>query len=147
MSDLDLPEDIASSWIECSDRLISLGLQPDVAEKTIAKAYGWGGQGYWRHAKAKETPTVERVEAVLEFLSAQGLTAQEDQVAMILKFPEVLGLELIVMEGNVEKLKKSFFLKGPALIGVLKRKPRVLGTVVDCEGTCQGYCTRCFANF
>lgn len=62
-------------------------------------------------------------------------------------FPEALGLDVQLMAGNVGKLQKTFFMKGAVLQKAILRKPRVLGSVVDCEGSCQGLCTRCFAQF
>jgi hypothetical protein len=67
--------------------------------------------------------------------------------ALIAKFPEVIGLDVELMEANVAKLQKAFFLKASALTGMIKRKPRALGVIVDCEGSCEGMCTRCFAHF
>ena len=143
----DLPEATQTAWEECSNRLEILGLSAEDTEKTLVKAFGWASQAYWRNEKIKEDPVVDQVEAVLDFLTSIGIASEADQAAIITKFPEVLGLEVELMQENVEKLQKAFFLKGPALLGTLKRKPRVLGTLVDCEGSCQGLCTRCFAHF
>ena len=38
-------------------------------------------------------------------------------------------------------------MKGKVLANSIKRKPRALGNIIDCEGTCAGLCTRCWAQF
>ena len=145
----ELPVDIAASWAECSSFLTStFEFDAEEATKILVKAFGWGSQSYWRHERSSITPSLPQLTAVVEFLSSSvGITSPTDQAALLSKFPEVLGLEVELMQGNVDKLKTAFFLKGPALTATLKRKPRALGVVVDCEGTCQGLCTRCFAHF
>lgn len=143
----DLPADTAASWSDCAARLEDLGMEPAAVETTLIKAFGWGSQAYWRHEKEGEAPTLAQVDAVLAFLASLGIASEADQAALVAKFPEVLGLEVALMEGNVAKLQSAFFLKGAALTGTIKRKPRALGVIVDCEGSCQGLCTRCFAHF
>lgn len=143
----ELPEATQTAWQECAVRLADLGLDAEETEKVLVKAFGWGSQAYWRKEKINETPDVDQVHEVLEFLSSIGISSEADQIALITKFPEVLGLDVEIMQENVTKLQKAFFLKGPALTGTLKRKPRALGVIVDCEGSCQGMCTRCFAHF
>ncbi len=143
----DLPADTAAAWADCAARLETLGLEPAAAETALVKAFGWGSQVFWRHEKEGEAPALEQVEAVLAFLASIDIASEADQAALIGKFPEVLGLEVTLMEENVAKLQKAFFMKGAALTGTIKRKPRALGVIVDCEGSCQGLCTRCFAHF
>ena len=111
-------------------------------------AFGWGPQLYWRNEQPRQEPSLQQVDAALAFLAGVvGISSAADQTAVITKFPEVLLVRQELMAGNVAKLQKSFFLKGNALASAIKRKPRVLGATVDCEGTCQGECTRCFAQF
>lgn len=143
----DLPAAAAAPWAECASRLEGLGLTPPQTETIMVKAFGWGSQAYWRHEKEGEAPALVQVDAVLAFLASLGIASEEDQAALVAKFPEVLGLEVGLMEENVAKLKSAFFLKGTALTGAIKRKPRALGVIIDCEGSCAGLCTRCFAQF
>lgn len=48
-------------------------------------------------------------------------------------------------------LRDKWYLKGATLTNAIKRKPRVLGNVINCteegEGACAGLCTRCWAQF
>jgi hypothetical protein len=64
-------------------------------------------------------------------------------------FPEVLGVDTAtVVEPNVALLERMYSIsRGPALAGMLKRKPQVLGNVLDCSGDCAGECNRCWARF
>jgi hypothetical protein len=143
----DLPPETAAAWQEVATRLETLGLTPPQAEKCMIKAFGWDSQGYWRHEKTKETPQADQLDDVLTFLVTIGIGTEEEQAELIAKFPEVIGLDVELMEANVAKLQKAFFLKSTALTGMIKRKPRALGVIVDCEGSCEGMCTRCFAHF
>jgi hypothetical protein len=116
------------------------------ADGLVGRAFGLGSQAYWR-GERREVPSLDKVDAALAFLAGLGVDAPADQAAAILKFPELLAIDQALMEGNVGKLQKNFFMKGKALAAAIKRKPRVLGATVDCEGTCAGECTRCFAQF
>jgi hypothetical protein len=66
-------------------------------------------------------------------------------------FPEALGLRVELMQENVQVLKDKWYMKGNVLTNTLKRKPKVLGNIIDCttqgEGSCAGMCTRCWAQF
>ena len=143
----ELAPETAAAWREVATRLESLGLTPPQAEKCMIKAFGWDSQGYWRHEKNKEIPQTDKIDDILNFLITIGISTEEEQAELIAKFPEVIGLDVELMEANVEKLQKAFFLKATALTGMIKRKPRALGVIVDCEGSCEGMCTRCFAHF
>lgn len=67
---------------------------------------------------------------------------------MVSKFPEVMGCDIDErLKPNVELLEKNYFLKGAVRAKVILRKPRVIGNVIDCEGNCQGECSRCWAQF
>ncbi|KAH7620627.1 hypothetical protein NADE_003241 [Nannochloris sp. 'desiccata'] len=143
----DLPPETAAAWQEVATRLENLGLTPPQTEKCMIKAFGWDSQGYWRHEKEKEIPQVDQIDDVLNFLITISIATEEEQAELIAKFPELIGLKVELMEANVAKLQKAFFLKASALTGMIKRKPRALGVIVDCEGSCEGMCTRCFAHF
>ncbi len=52
------------------------------------------------------------------------------------------------MRPNVALLARTYGIReGPALQGVLCRKPQVLGNTLDCSGDCAGECNRCWARF
>ena len=141
------PEAVAA-WNECVARLEAFGLEPTKAHAAVGKAFGWGGQAYWRHEKEEEVPSVAAVEASLEFLASIGISSEADVAGVVSKFPECLAVDVALMQGNVEKLTKTFSMKGAALANGIKRKPRqALGSTIDCEGNCAGECTRCFAQF
>jgi hypothetical protein len=144
----ELPAETAEAWKQCTSELNSLlKFDAQQADTVITKAFGWGSQGYWRQEKVAATPTVAQIEAALALLVSIGIESPQDQAAIVKKFPEVLGLDVELMQENVVKLQNAYFLKGKALAAAVKRKPRVLGSTVDCEGSCQGFCTRCFAQF
>lgn len=134
-------------WNESIEKLMSLGMDESEAVKSLERAFGWSGQSYWRNEKVEQVPTKEKIEVVLDFLCNIGIEDAKSHVTIIKKFPEILGLEAELMKSNVAKLQSAYFLKGKALANSIQRKPRVLGSIVDCEGSCQGYCTRCFAQF
>lgn len=143
----ELSEDEKRRWRECTAELMAIGLDEEEAERSISKAFGWSGQAYWRSEKVNQVPEQDQIGAVLAFLCSLGIEDSSNQASMIKKFPELLGLDIKLMQSNVEKLRSAYFLKGKALSNSVQRKPRVLGSTVDCEGSCQGYCTRCFAQF
>lgn len=143
----DLTTDTADAWRECAAFLTSLGVDAEVTEGVIIKAFGWGSQAYWRQEKVQQVPKLVQVHEVLSFLGELGIEADPEKAALITKFPEVLGLDIQLMRDNVAKLQKAYFLKGNPLKAAIMRKPRVLGSIVDCQGSCEGFCTRCFAQF
>lgn len=95
----------------------------------------------------QEVPSAAQVLGVLQVLEEFSIVSTEDKATIIGKFPELLGLPLDLIRSNFEKLQKQYFLKGPSLVAAVKRKPRVLGSIVDCQGSCEGFCTRCFVQF
>lgn len=146
------PEGLSSSdlpiWAACRMKLINLGMSEDAAEKAMVRGFGWGSQAYWRQELVRESPSVEAIESVLEYLNDRiGLEKDSEKAEVIQKFPELIQVKQSLMEENVAKLEKNFFLKGKALAMSLKRKPRVLGATTDCAGDCAGDCSRCFAQF
>jgi len=118
------------------------------AEKVIVRGFGWGSQAYWRQELVREPPSVEAVTACLNYLTTNlGMDSNADKAKVLEKFPEVLKIDQALMEENIGKLEKNFFLKGKALTKSIARKPKVLGATTDCMGDCAGECTRCFAQF
>jgi hypothetical protein len=69
--------------------------------------------------------------------------------AVLTAFPEAVALDVdTVLAPNVALLERTYRIApGPALAGVLKRKPQVLGNNLDCSGDCAGECNRCWARF
>lgn len=147
------PEGLSSgdqaTWIACRKKLIEIGMTEEDAEKAMVRGFGWGSQAYWRQELVRASPSLEAIDSVLEYLGSQriGLEKNSEKAEVIQKFPEVLQVSQSLMEENVSKLEKNFFLKGKSLTMSLKRKPRVLGATTDCAGDCAGDCTRCFAQF
>lgn len=68
---------------------------------------------------------------------------------LLTAFPEVVALDTnTVVAPNLALLERLYRIPpGPALAGVLKRKPQVLGNNLDCSGDCAGECNRCWARF
>ncbi|KAI8110390.1 hypothetical protein M9435_002065 [Picochlorum sp. BPE23] len=136
------------AWSECIDILVDIGMTNDSAEKAMVRGFGWGSQAYWRQELVREPPSAQAVHACLEYLTISlGMDSNADKVKVLEKFPEVLKVDQTLMEENVGKLKKNYFLKGTALTKSIVRKPKVLGATTDCQGDCAGECTRCFAQF
>lgn len=145
------PEDISGSdaemWSQCCECLEKLGLTAEEANAAVKRGFGWGSQAYWRQERVKSSPSVDMIESALVHLEAIGMDKDADKAEVVKKFPEVLCIDQDLMDTNIAKLEKSFFLKGKGLVMSLKRKPKVLGATVDCQGDCAGECTRCFAQF
>lgn len=145
----DVPAEVQPQWDACRELLSSLPtISADQADHAIAAAFGWGPKkAYWLGSKKDEPPSVGQLEQALEYLAELGIADGEQQAQLIRKFPQVLGLPLGLMRSNVDKLTMSYRLQGPALAAALQRKPNVLGAITDCEGDCQGNCSRCFVQF
>jgi hypothetical protein len=79
----DLPPETAAAWQEVATRLETLGLTPPQAEKCMIKAFGWDSQGYWRHEKEKETPQIDHLDDVLNFLITIGIATEEEQASKL----------------------------------------------------------------
>lgn len=123
-----------------------VGLAKTEADFVISEAFGWGSQAYWRQQKVKHPPNVEQVEQVLDLLCRLGI-AESELGKVVGSFPQVLGCKLDLLENNVDLLRTKWFLKGRVLAGTIVRKPAVLGSTVDCEGSCIAECNRCWARF
>eukprot|EP00884_Botryococcus_braunii_P012605 jgi/Botrbrau1/21345/Bobra.0184s0055.2 len=134
-------------WKAAIQELEAAGFGSEDAEGLLRRAFGWLHSSYWRTDKVQEAPPDGQVKAVLAFLGEQGLTGG-DALTIIRKFPEVLAISVPDgLQANIDKLEKDWKLKGPAIAGVLKRQPRVLGYCVDCLGDCIGECDRCWVRF
>lgn len=83
---------------------------------------------------------------MLDFLASLGLS-DADVAKVVSAFPQALGCELALLQANAETLRTKWFLKGRTLANTVVRKPQVLGSVVDCEGSCISECNRCWARF
>ncbi|KAL4421621.1 hypothetical protein ABPG75_010912 [Micractinium tetrahymenae] len=150
-----LPEEAAElsaeahqQWAQCLALLQErCGLEGEAANAALLKAFGWKGQGFWRQERVKETPNPAQVTSALDFLAGLGLAEAADLQKLVQVFPEALGLRVEVMADNVQVLKDKWSMKGTVLLNAVKRKPRVLGNCIDCEGNCAGLCTRCWAQF
>lgn len=83
---------------------------------------------------------------MVDYMSELGLNG-DDLKSAISKFPEVLGLPVDKrMKANVSKIENEYKIKGATLSNIFKRKPQVLGFNFDCEGDCQGNCSRCWMH-
>ena len=71
-------------------------MDEDKADKTMIRAFGWGGQTYWRNEKVEEVPEVEDVEA---------------RIAYLLE----IGVEQADLAEKVRRSRKTTFGLGPAL--------------------------------
>ncbi|KAI3429720.1 hypothetical protein D9Q98_010036 [Chlorella vulgaris] len=135
-------------WVACSELVQQrCGLDADAADAALLKAFGWKGQGFWRQERVKQVPCQEQVTAVLDYLASLGISDAHDLGPLLTAFPEALGLHVQLMEENVSVLREKWYMKGNVLLNSIKRKPRALGNNIDCEGTCAGLCTRCWAQF
>lgn len=145
---IGLSSEDVSTWTACREKLVQMGMDPDDAEKCLIRGFGWGSQAYWRQELVRASPSLDALESLLGYLSHRiGLEQDSEKIEVIRKFPELLQVKESLMEENVAKLEKNFFLKGKSLAMSLKRKPQVLGATTDCQGDCAGECTRCFAQF
>ena len=137
----------APAWAACRAALERrLGLEASAADAALARAFGWGGQAYLRRERVEEVPAVAVVDAALDLLTTEVGLDQETAAAVVSEFPEVLGLPGELMQQNIEVLRGKWFLRGAALARTIARKPRMLGVLIDCEGSCAGLCTRCWAQ-
>ena len=134
------------------------------------QAFAWT-KGYWAAEKPEpEIPDKEQVRSpkcnpdavtgsctlltwlyvqiaqAISFLEEQGVEG-DDLPKLLKQFPQVLGLKEEHMNGNMNKMQKQYFVRGPALKNVIKRKPQALGFNWDCEGDCAGNCPRCWVHF
>ena len=136
----NLAPEAFSEWETCRNSLcVNFPYSVEEADAILIKAFAWGSKAYWREDKHQEIPNADRIESVVSFLQNEvGIHSQDDLSKLIKSFPEVLGLEPALMANNIDQLKNRFFLKGAALANAIKRKPRALGSITDCEGCCQG---------
>ena len=139
-------EDVAS-WESCKSLVMDLGLDEENAERSLVKAFGWGPQNYWRKSKVEEVPSVDDVEARLDYLVEIGVP-REKIVDIVFKVPEVIGCELELIQDNVAHIEKAYFMKRKTknFANYILRVPQVLGNNLDCVGDCAGECNRCWAR-
>lgn len=124
------------------------GADAVASSRTLAKAYGWAGQGFWRQEKVDEMPSTDGVRARIDFLS--GVVGLDDaELAKVVKaFPEVLACDVEDrMQANLDMLAATYKMKPAQLKKAVLRMPSILGFNVDCEGTCIGECNRCWVRF
>ena len=144
------PATTEESFRECASRISELtgDLSVDESTSALREAFGWGkkSQKFWRESKVEEVPSVDLVEGRIQVLLDLGMTT-EDVSKVISDFPEFLGCEEDLLRKNVDYVTKTFFVRNKALVNTLKRKPQVLGNIVDCEGNCVGACNRCWVRF
>ena len=140
------PEDVAS-WESCRALVMDLGLDEETAERSLVKAFGWGPQNYWRKSKSEEVPEVADVEARLDYLVEIGIPQEKIQ-DIVFKVPEVIGVDLELLQSNVAHIEKSYFMKRNSrnFANYILRVPQVLGNNLDCVGDCAGECNRCWAR-
>ncbi|KAL4450224.1 hypothetical protein ABPG77_010893 [Micractinium sp. CCAP 211/92] len=144
----ELPPEAQQQWAQCAALLQErCGLEGEAANAALLKAFGWKGQGFWRQERVQQVPDPAQVGAALDYLAGLGLEAPADLEKLLKVFPEALGLRVEVMADNVQVLKDKWSMKNNVLLNAVKRKPRVLGNCIDCEGNCAGLCTRCWAQF
>jgi hypothetical protein len=108
-------------------------LTPAAADTCLLRAFGWKGQGFWRQERVQNVPCPDQIAAALDFLAGLGLGEGEEQGKVVSTFPEVLGLRVEVMQGNAAVLRDKWSMKGNVLVNAVKRKPKVLGNIMDCE--------------
>lgn len=121
-------------WGVCVELLEQrCGLTPAAADTCLLRAFGWKGQGFWRQERVQDVPCPDQIAAALDFLAGLGLAEGEEQGKVVSTFPEVLGLRVEVMQGNAAVLRDKWSMKGNVLVNAVKRKPKVLGNIIDCE--------------
>ena len=108
------PSPAKAEWETSVSLLVSAGLAPADADAALQAAWGWRGQGFWRGARKRATPSAPVVAAALAFLQAPlpaafddaarvpgaawGLGLSPEDVASLLgggrsSFPEAVGLD------------------------------------------------------
>uniref|UniRef100_A0A1J3GJ64 Transcription termination factor 3, mitochondrial n=1 Tax=Noccaea caerulescens TaxID=107243 RepID=A0A1J3GJ64_NOCCA len=135
------------TWEECKEALSCFDFSVEEKDKILGKAFGHIHSPYWTEERAKESPKVETLNQILEFLRSLGLS-DEDLHKVVKKFPEVLGCSLEEeMKPNIGILENQWGITGKSLRNLLLRNPKVLGFNVDCKGDCAAQCTRCWVRF
>ncbi|KAL0928778.1 hypothetical protein M5K25_000700 [Dendrobium thyrsiflorum] len=134
-------------WEESKQLLYAFNFTPEEADRILKKAFGWIHSPYWGEERRKETPNLDSIKEMLDYLKS--LSLSDDDLHKILeKFPEVLGCCLNEeLKANVQTLEREWGIKGKTLRNPLLRNPKVLGYNVDCKGDCMAKCTRCWVRF
>ena len=140
-------------WESCRSILVGeLGMDEDKADKTMIRAFGWGGQTYWRNEKVEEVPEVEDVEGRIAYLLEIGIEQADLAEKVLGKVPEVLGCDVETrLKVNVAHIQKTCFMKPNTknFRNYINRVPQVLGNNLDCAAqglNCAGECNRCWAR-
>ena len=79
-----------------------------------------------QHLRGCLTSWLAQIAEAISFLEKQGVTG-DDLPKVLKQFPQVMGLKPDSMKGNINKMEKQYFVRGPALKNVIKRKPQALG--------------------
>ena len=96
-----------------------------------------------------------QVDEVLTYLNEELGISGEDAANVVKKFPEAMALPLSRIQANQEHLQKPpYYMKKDAAAATMKRRPDVMGYIIDCQGDCQvnepfaivGYCGLCNKN-
>lgn len=123
-------------------------LSAEEAELTVRRAFGWGSQRYWRRAVLREAPSAAAAQRRLHFLRDTLALRHADVQLVLRRFPEVLRLDMQQLRDAVALMQRNWpALTGSRLAAAVRDKPAVLGFDFDCEGDCQGECSRCWAQF
>ncbi|KAH0470336.1 hypothetical protein IEQ34_000059 [Dendrobium chrysotoxum] len=134
-------------WEESIQSLYAFNFTTEEADRILKKAFGWIHSPYWGEERRKETPKLESIKEMLDYLKSLSLS-DDDLHKILKKFPEVLGCCLNEeLKANVQTLEREWGIKGKTLRNLLLRNPKVLGYNVDCKGDCMAKCTRCWVRF
>ncbi|KAI0531036.1 hypothetical protein KFK09_000585 [Dendrobium nobile] len=134
-------------WEESKQSLYAFNFTTEEADMILKKAFGWIHSPYWGEERRKETPKLDSIKEMLDYLKSLSLS-DDDLHKILKKFPEVLGCCLNEeLKANVQTLEREWGIKGKTLRNVLLRNPKVLGYNVDCKGDCMAKCTRCWVRF
>lgn len=130
-------------WQTTRHLVEEIGFSSDDANDILALSFGWSYSDYWGEEKQATVPDPESVSASLSLMKSLGL----DMVALVKKFPEVMGLSERELQYSLGTLDGTWGIAGKNLKNVLMRNPQVLGYNFDCGGDCAGQCTRCWVRF
>lgn len=130
-------------WKTSRHLVEELGFNGDEADDILAKSFGWSYSDYWGEEKQASVPDPASVSASLSLMQSLGV----DMVALVKKFPEVMGLTEKEIQYSLGTLDGTWGIAGKNLKSVLMRNPQVLGYNIDCGGDCAGECTRCWVRF
>lgn len=124
------------------------GIDESKADAFVSRAFGWGTQKFWRGRVKKQTASLNKMSASIDFLR-DILELDDAAIAKLIpKFPEVLALSVNRMSENIDYIQRTFpSLKGKILKNAIIANPAALGYDFDCEGDCKSECARCWVQF